>query len=179
MITAERKPKIDLFRTCVAAVPRLIPDGMRKQDLVDLLARLTVHIDEELRGLAYQSLQNMISDLPEWREDVIQGFIQFALRDIGDLGQPHLMDQALKMLLQLLTAWKNSNPKSRDVSEMRMDAIAAVLHHVEGLCLAMLCQNRVRISGHCSELGSSAVAHDKTVDDSVNFLKIPKVRRKR
>ncbi|XP_028968950.1 protein furry [Galendromus occidentalis] len=143
MITAERKPKIDLFRTCVAAVPRLIPDGMRKQDLVDLLARLTVHIDEELRGLAYQSLQNMISDLPEWREDVIQGFIQFALRDIGDLGQPHLMDQALKMLLQLLTAWKNSNPKSRDVSEMRMDAIATVLHQVEGLCLAMLCQNRL------------------------------------
>ncbi|GFY64536.1 protein furry [Trichonephila inaurata madagascariensis] len=33
MITGERKPKIDLFRTCVAAVPRLIPDGMSRHDL--------------------------------------------------------------------------------------------------------------------------------------------------
>ncbi|OQR78358.1 protein furry-like [Tropilaelaps mercedesae] len=145
MITAERKPKIDLFRTCVAAVPRLIPDGMRRRELVDLLSRLTVHLDEELRGLAFQSLQNMIADLPEWREDVLQGFVQFALRDIGDLpvGQLHLADQALRMLLQLLAAWRNANPQPRDVSEMRPDAIANVLHLVEGLCLAMLCQNRL------------------------------------
>lgn len=35
----ERKPKIDLFRTCVAAIPRILPDGMTKPELVDLLAR--------------------------------------------------------------------------------------------------------------------------------------------
>lgn len=35
----ERKPKIDLFRTCVAAIPRLLPDGMSKLELIDLLAR--------------------------------------------------------------------------------------------------------------------------------------------
>jgi len=35
----ERKPKIDLFRTCVAAIPRLIPDGMSRQDLIELLAK--------------------------------------------------------------------------------------------------------------------------------------------
>ena len=40
MITGERKPKIDLFRTCVAAIPRLLPDGMSKLELIDLLARL-------------------------------------------------------------------------------------------------------------------------------------------
>ncbi|KAF3834625.1 hypothetical protein F7725_027183 [Dissostichus mawsoni] len=39
MITGERKPKIDLFRTCVAAIPRLIPDGMSRQDLIELLAK--------------------------------------------------------------------------------------------------------------------------------------------
>ncbi|KAL3047963.1 hypothetical protein OYC64_022011 [Pagothenia borchgrevinki] len=50
MITGERKPKIDLFRTCVAAIPRLIPDGMSRQDLIELLAKLTIHMDEELRG---------------------------------------------------------------------------------------------------------------------------------
>lgn len=35
----ERKPKIDLFRTCIAAIPRLIPDGMSRTDLIELLAR--------------------------------------------------------------------------------------------------------------------------------------------
>jgi hypothetical protein len=67
MITGERKPRIDLFRTCVAAVPRLIPDGMTGSELVDLLSRLTVHMDEELRGLAYQSLQTLVIDFPDWR----------------------------------------------------------------------------------------------------------------
>lgn len=35
----ERKPKIDLFRTCIAAIPRVIPDGMSRTDLIELLAR--------------------------------------------------------------------------------------------------------------------------------------------
>lgn len=35
----ERMPKIDVFRTCVAAIPRLLPDGMSKLELIDLLAR--------------------------------------------------------------------------------------------------------------------------------------------
>ena len=44
----ERKPKIDLFRTCVAAVPRLLPEGMSQHELIELLSRLTVHMDDEL-----------------------------------------------------------------------------------------------------------------------------------
>lgn len=44
----DRKPKIDLFRTCVAAVPRLLPDGMGSHELIALLCRLTIHIDDEL-----------------------------------------------------------------------------------------------------------------------------------
>lgn len=105
MITGERKPRIDLFRTCVAAVPRLIPDGMTGAELVDLLARLTVHMDEELRGLAYQSLQTLVLDFPDWRQDVIWGFTQFLIRDVQDTF-PHLVDNGLRMLLQLLTSWK-------------------------------------------------------------------------
>lgn len=77
MITGERKPKIDLFRTCVAAIPRLIPDGMSGQEIVDLLSRSTVHMDEELRGLAFQSLQNLVIDFPEWRHDVVYGKKKF------------------------------------------------------------------------------------------------------
>ncbi|PNF32063.1 hypothetical protein B7P43_G05721, partial [Cryptotermes secundus] len=107
MLTGERKPRIDLFRTCVAAVPRVIPDGMTGAELVDLLARLTVHMDEELRGLAYQSLQTLVMDFPDWRQDVIYGFTQFLARDVQDTF-PQLVDNGLRMLLQLLTSWKNA-----------------------------------------------------------------------
>lgn len=48
--SGDRKAKIELFRTCVAAIPRLIPDGMTSQELIELLTRLTVHMDEELKG---------------------------------------------------------------------------------------------------------------------------------
>lgn len=73
MLTGERKPRIDLFRTCVAAVPRLIPETMTQSELVDLLSRITVHMDEELRALAYQSLQTLVIDFPDWRNDVVFG----------------------------------------------------------------------------------------------------------
>ena len=64
----ETKPKLDLFRMVIAAIPRLIPDGMSRGDLVDTLSRLTVHNDEELRGLAFQSLDNLVKDFPDWRQ---------------------------------------------------------------------------------------------------------------
>ncbi|XP_035794162.1 protein furry-like isoform X3 [Anopheles albimanus] len=107
MLTGERKPRIDLFRTCIAAVPRLTPDNMTGHELVDMLSRLTIHMDEELRGLAHQSLQTLVYDFPEWRQDVIQGFSQFLARDVVDTF-PHLLDNGLRMLYAFLTVWRNS-----------------------------------------------------------------------
>ncbi|XP_014285726.3 protein furry isoform X3 [Halyomorpha halys] len=171
MITGERKPRIDLFRTCVAAVPRLIPDGITSAELVDLLARLTVHMDEELRGLAYQSLQTLVIDFPDWRHDVILGFTQFLSRDVPDTSS-QLLDNGLRMLLQLLTSWKNaiskdpppqpqppnpnqlsptlSTPRRLDHTP-RLEPASNVLHHVEGFALVMLCSCRLcprRLSLH-------------------------------
>lgn len=105
LLTGERKPKIDLFRTCIAAIPRLIPDNISQSELVDLLARCTVHMDEELSGLACQSLQTLVRDFPEWRQDVIQGFTQFLSRDVNDTFH-HLLDNGLRMLQLLLNTWK-------------------------------------------------------------------------
>ncbi|XP_021940399.1 protein furry [Zootermopsis nevadensis] len=175
MLTGERKPRIDLFRTCVAAVPRVIPDGMTGTELVDLLARLTVHMDEELRGLAYQSLQTLVMDFPDWRQDVIYGFTQFLARDVQDTF-PQLVDNGLRMLLQLLTSWKNAlAPNSlrgskdamgsdgarggnRDLQVARkaehvqkMEPVSNVFHLVEGFALVMLCNCRLyprRLSVH-------------------------------
>jgi hypothetical protein len=80
---------------------------MTGAELVDLLSRLTVHMDEELRALAYQSLQTLVLDFPDWRQDVVLGFTQFLARDVQDTF-PQLVDNGLRMLLQLLTSWKNA-----------------------------------------------------------------------
>ena len=44
------------------------------------------------------------------REDVLYGFMQFVVKDIID-GQTTLLDNALRMLCQLLTTWKNNADK--------------------------------------------------------------------
>uniref|UniRef100_A0A672QKH4 Furry homolog, like n=1 Tax=Sinocyclocheilus grahami TaxID=75366 RepID=A0A672QKH4_SINGR len=125
MITGERKPKIDLFRTCVAAIPRLIPDGMSRQDLIELLAKLTIHMDEELRGLAFTTLQALMVDFPDWREDVLSGFVYFIVREVTDV-HPTLLDNAVKMLLQLIIQWRQavqSNNRSHDSQVCRSKQI--------------------------------------------------------
>ncbi|XP_060809627.1 protein furry isoform X2 [Amyelois transitella] len=136
--TGERKPRIDLFRTCVAAIPRLIPEAMGPSELVDLLCRLTVHMDEELRGLSFQSLQTLIVDFPEWRQDVLAGFTQFLAKEVQDTS-PQLVEKGLRMLLQLLTSWKNGEPTATTVPT-KTEPLASVIRGVEALGLVMLCQ---------------------------------------
>uniref|UniRef100_A0A6Q2XNV0 Furry homolog b (Drosophila) n=1 Tax=Esox lucius TaxID=8010 RepID=A0A6Q2XNV0_ESOLU len=144
MITGERKPKIDLFRTCVAAVPRILPDGMSKPELIDLLSRLTVHMDDELRLISQNSLQSLLLDFSDWREDVLFGYTHFLLREVQDTHQG-LQDSSIKLLLQLLTQWRLTLqiPGSKRAAEVpRLSdrtPHCSVLHAVEGLALLLLC----------------------------------------
>ncbi|XP_028635587.1 protein furry homolog [Grammomys surdaster] len=162
MITGERKPKIDLFRTCVAAIPRLLPDGISKLELIDLLARLSIHMDDELRHIAQNSLQGLLVDFTDWREDVLFGFTNFLLREVNDMHHT-LLDSSLKLLLQLLTQWKlviqtqgrvyeqaNKIRNSELIpngSSHRMQSErgphCSVLHAVEGFALVLLCSFQV------------------------------------
>lgn len=107
ILTSDRKPKIDLFRTCVAAVPRLIPDSMTPEEFVDLLSRLTVHMDEELRILTHQCLQTLVLDFPHWRQDVVHGYTQFLVRDVIDT-YPHLLEVCTRALYLYLNIWRCS-----------------------------------------------------------------------
>ncbi|XP_032357828.1 protein furry homolog isoform X3 [Etheostoma spectabile] len=157
MITGERKPKIDLFRTCVAAIPRILPDGMSKPELIDLLSRLTIHMDDELRLIAQNSLQSLLVDFSDWRDDVLFGFTNFLLREVQDTHQG-LLDTSLKLLLQLLSQWKltlAAPGKSNDTAKIHTAELlqtssslkipaergphSTVLHAVEGLALVLLC----------------------------------------
>uniref|UniRef100_A0A8C7L1P2 FRY microtubule binding protein n=1 Tax=Oncorhynchus kisutch TaxID=8019 RepID=A0A8C7L1P2_ONCKI len=116
MITGERKPKIDLFRTCVAAIPRILPDSMSKPELIDLLSRLTVHMDDELRLISQNSLQSLLLDFSDWREDVLFGYTHFLLREVTICFRYILF------------------PRLPDRSPH-----CSVLHAVEGLALLLLC----------------------------------------
>nr|XP_044986313.1 protein furry homolog-like isoform X3 [Jaculus jaculus] len=155
MITGERKPKIDLFRTCIAAIPRLIPDGMSRTDLIELLARLTIHMDEELRALAFNTLQALMLDFPDWREDVLSGFVYFIVREVTDV-HPTLLDNAVKMLVQLINQWKQAaqmHHRNQDSqhgvanganhsSPLERSPYSSVFHVVEGFALVILCSSR-------------------------------------
>ncbi|KAG7167919.1 furry-like 1, partial [Homarus americanus] len=96
-----------LVRKSFNDILKALDNGMSGRDLVDMLGRLTVHMDEELRALAFQSLQNLVLDFPEWRHDVVYGFIQFIVKEVGDTST-QLLDNGVRMLLQLLTAWRNA-----------------------------------------------------------------------
>ncbi|XP_071510567.1 protein furry homolog-like [Diadema antillarum] len=145
LMTNERKPKIELFRTCIAAIPRIIPDGMSRKELLELLSRLTVHRDDELRGLAFTALQNVVVDLPEWREEVILCFVHFMVHEVHDMF-PLILESALKMLMQLLSQWKMAETGKDEEAQVKppyeRNPYANVLNMVEGFALVFLCSGR-------------------------------------
>uniref|UniRef100_A0A671P6C3 Protein furry homolog n=1 Tax=Sinocyclocheilus anshuiensis TaxID=1608454 RepID=A0A671P6C3_9TELE len=83
MITGERKPKIDLFRTCVAAIPRILPDGLSKIELIDLL-------DDD---------KSMIEVMDQLAPSVLESFVHVAVSDSATLPMNHHVD------LQWLVEW--------------------------------------------------------------------------
>ncbi len=85
-----------------------------------LTARLTIHMDDELRLIAQNSLQSLLVDFSDWREEVLLGYCSFLLREVQDTHQT-LLDSSLKLLLQLLTQWKLallSTSKTLDTSKI-------------------------------------------------------------
>ena len=83
--------------------------------------------------------------------DVVYGFVQFLVKEVGDTF-PQLVDHGLRMLLQLLTAWKNAltstttsgkkDPGAGDLHNLHLHQRSDhsdVLHLIEGLALCMLC----------------------------------------
>lgn len=62
-------------------------------------------MDDELRLIAQNSLQSLLVDFSDWRDDVLFGLTNFLLREVQDTHQG-LLDASLKLLLQLLTQWK-------------------------------------------------------------------------
>ncbi|KAK6100762.1 Cell morphogenesis N-terminal family protein [Brugia pahangi] len=163
LLTGDVRPKLDLYRTCIAAIPRLLPESMSHSELVELLVRMNVHIDEELRVHAAQTLQALMSECAEWREDIVHSFLNYMTTQFSDT-YPLLLDSLLRLLHQLLFTWKTAaymekkremsgsserdsgfiNPLRMQISPMLTNSIAIALHAVEGFALAMMCQYRTQ-----------------------------------
>nr|XP_026693619.1 protein furry homolog-like [Ciona intestinalis] len=138
----EIKPKIELFRTCIAAMPRLLPVGaLTFPSIFELLSRLTIHIDEEVRSLAFNSLHLFCLDFNDKREDLIATFVSFILNKVTDI-HPILLDTAIKHLIQLTTGWKNKVfGTSPDVSYNK-NTYAPFIARIEGFALVLFCSCR-------------------------------------
>ncbi|KAK2519136.1 Fry [Columba guinea] len=122
---------------------------------------LSIHMDDELRHIAQNSLQGLLVDFVDWREDVLFGFTNFLLREVNDMHHT-LLDTSLKLLLQLLTQWKlvihtpgkaSEQAKARSAElipngsshriQSERSPYSNVLHAVEGFALVLLCSFQV------------------------------------
>ncbi|CAF4519240.1 unnamed protein product [Rotaria socialis] len=154
LLSGDRKPKIDLLRTCIAALPRLLPLGTSQEELIEMLARLTIHMDHELAVQAFQSLQYFVIELPEWRKSVFRGFTNFIIREVtdqlmflSDTGKTTL-DRSMRFLLQLLQQWKHvlinstnkQNMGANSQSSLSQQTDMETLAMAEGFGIIALCQ---------------------------------------
>ena len=52
---------------------------MQKTNLVDLISKLTIHMDKDLSSTAVETLKNMIRELPRWRLNVVGGYYSISV----------------------------------------------------------------------------------------------------
>lgn len=93
-------------------------------------------MDDELRLIAQNSLQSLLLDFSDWRDDVLFGFTNFLLREVQDTHQG-LLDTSLKLLLQLLTQWKltlAAQGKSYDTAKIHTAEVHTFVSIIQFFC---------------------------------------------
>ena len=76
----------DFGRDCCDVECRLIPAGnMTMSELFELLSRLTIHIDEDLRSEALACLISFAQDFPDLTDDVVGTYVSFILKQVSFL----------------------------------------------------------------------------------------------
>ena len=134
------------MKICISLIPRIMP-LFKESELVEILTRLTIHLDDELKMIAFQTLKTFVSEYPQWRKYVFVGFTNFILKEISDM-HPKLIENALKMLIQLLSTWKNLliNAKSTALAQARhiTDDYCQIIFHLEGFALFNLCHSHIQ-----------------------------------
>ncbi|VDO03726.1 unnamed protein product [Rodentolepis nana] len=112
---------------------------MSRTELIELLARVSLNVDEEIRMMAQQTMVNLIIESPAYRQRTIQAFIQFTQKYVPDTF-PYQLDSCLKTLHTLLVNWKIALQRDAAVTTSLSEKSALV--EAEGFALVMLCQCR-------------------------------------
>lgn len=141
IFNSDNKSKLSLFRTCIALMPRIMP-LFKENELIDILTRLTIHLDDELKLIAFQTLKTLVNDYPQWRKYAFTGFTSFILKEISDL-YPKLIENALKMILQLLNTWKTALSSNSSIGQ-NLEECCQILFHLEGFALFTLCHSHIQ-----------------------------------
>jgi hypothetical protein len=148
IFTVDNKSKLNLLKVCISLIPRMMP-LFKESELVEILTRLTIHLDEELKMIAFQTLKTFVNEMPQWRKWVFIGFTNFILKEISDM-HPKLIETALKMLIQLLNTWKVQLVKDLKVStnpitsKQLNDDYSQIVFHLEGFSLFTLCHSQIQ-----------------------------------
>lgn len=101
-------------------------------------------MDDELRLIAQNSLQSLLLDFSDWREDVLFGYTNFLLREVQDT-QQGLQDSSIKLLLHFLTQWRLTiqAPGKRSAEVSALYAICLLCW----LCLLSQCKQFFGVVG--------------------------------
>ena len=130
------------MKICISLIPRMMP-LFKESELVEILTRLTIHMDEELKIIAFQTLKTFVNEYPHWTKYVFIGFTNFILKEISDM-YPKLIEVALKMLIQLLNTWKLSLTSSKSMPKQLKDDFCQIIFHLEGFSLFNLCHSHIQ-----------------------------------
>ena len=91
--------------------------------------------------MAVTALQNIVSNYPDWRTDILRGYAAFILQEIPD-SCPLVLEGALKIIGQLLGHWRSlvtaSGHEELDRSNPPGDSIV----WVESCALVTFCSYR-------------------------------------
>lgn len=108
---------------------------------------MTIHLDDELKLIAFQTLKTLTFDYAQWRKPIFTGFTNFILKEISDM-YPKLGETALKMLIQLLNTWKlaltNNQSSIKSYPFGVLDEYCQIIYHLEGFSLFTLCHSHIQ-----------------------------------
>lgn len=131
--------------------------------------------------LAFQSLQNIMADIPGWRDDVMRGYVTFIQREVPDTAA-QILEQCSRRLNLLLTHWKTvaqffsvnkvsfSSLPTSEVWERRVTQWAKL-----GVAMSDKVNTSLLTSEVCKRRQSDAGTLNVAMSDA-NFMLMPNVR---
>jgi len=137
--------KIDLLTLCVSAIPRILPEGFRsyknRSQILRIISQLTIHQSSMVVEQALRSLDGIITELPEYREDVIAIYCTFILTEIHDSHEMSI-DTAVTHLTGLVEKWTEVYAAANNSD------CPSILDRLDGFCLFLMANNAesVRLS---------------------------------